>query len=165
MAEVLNRSDAFCWSISKIADGFGMDRRTVSKKLQEAGVTPAGQRRGNAIYDLASVGPALYGISGPSSAQDPDRMLPQDRRAWFQSENERLKLEQECQLLIPRDEVHREMAELAKAVVRVLDNIPDVLERDTALAPEQVQRVQSLLDDLRDDLARQAMPHAESEVK
>jgi hypothetical protein len=41
---------------------------------------------------------------------------------------------------------------MAKAVVMVLETLPDVLERDCALTPAVV-RVQSVIDDLRDQMA------------
>ncbi|MFD2437250.1 hypothetical protein [Modicisalibacter luteus] len=50
MGEVIDRQDAYIWSISRIAEAFRMDRRTVTKRLQDAGVTPAGKKRGNPVY-------------------------------------------------------------------------------------------------------------------
>ena len=55
--------------------------------------------------------------------------------------------------LIPADEVAREFSLMAKAVVMVLETLPDVLERDCALTPSAVARVQSVIDDLRDQMA------------
>ena len=43
---------------------------------------------------------------------------------------------------------------LAKAVVMVLETLPDILERDCALQPSAVIRVQRIIDDLRDEMAR-----------
>jgi hypothetical protein len=50
---------------------------------------------------------------------------------------------------------------MAKAVVMVLETLPDVLERDCALPPA-VSRVQSVIDDLRDQMAQKVM-EAEAE--
>ncbi|WP_249436450.1 DUF1441 family protein, partial [Escherichia coli] len=50
--------------------------------------------------------------------------------------------------------VHRrEFAIWAKAVVQVLETLPDILERDCGLQPAAVSRVQSIIDDLRDQIA------------
>ncbi len=49
---------------------------------------------------------------------DVDSLSPADRRAWFQSENERLKFEKEIGELIPASEVALEMSALAKTVFK-----------------------------------------------
>lgn len=49
--------------------------------------------------------------------------------------------------------VRREFAIWAKAVVQVLETLPDILERDCGLQPAAVSRVQSIIDDLRDQIA------------
>lgn len=76
-----------------------------------------------------------------------------ERKAWYQSERERLKFEQETAQLIPASDVRREFAIWAKAVVQVLETLPDILERDCGLQPAAVSRVQSIIDDLRDQIA------------
>ncbi len=76
-----------------------------------------------------------------------------ERKAWYQSERERLKFEQETAQLIPASDVRREFAIWAKAVVQVLETLPDILERDCGLQPVAVSRVQSIIDDLRDQIA------------
>ncbi len=58
-----------------------------------------------------------------------------ERKAWYQSERERLKFEQETAQLIPASDVRREFAIWAKAVVQVLETLPDILERDCGLLP------------------------------
>ncbi len=88
-------------------------------------------------------------------------MEPQDRKAWYQSERERLKFEQEVGELIPASDVAREFAEMAKAMVQVLDTLPDILERDCALNPAAVFRIQSIIDDLRDEIALRIMSDEE----
>ncbi|ENA7307278.1 DUF1441 family protein, partial [Escherichia coli] len=63
-------------------------------------------------------------------------MEPKERKDWYQSENERIKLEKEQRKLIPVDEVVIVYSSMRKAVVQVLETIPDVLERDCALTPQ-----------------------------
>jgi hypothetical protein len=53
--------------------------------------------------------------------------------------------------------VAREYSLLAKSVVMVLETLPDVLERDCAMTPSAVSRVQSIIDDLRDQLAQKVL--------
>lgn len=82
-----------------------------------------------------------------------DKLTTGERKAWYQSERERLKFEQETAQLIPASDVRREFAIWAKAVVQVLETLPDILERDCGLQPAAVSRVQSIIDDLRDQIA------------
>jgi hypothetical protein len=52
---------------------------------------------------------------------------------------------------------------MAKAVVMVLETLPDVLERDCALTPAAVSRVQSVIDDLRDQMAQKVLDAEEED--
>ena len=85
---------------------------------------------------------------------DPERLPPTERKAWYQSENERVKLEKELASLLDVEDVHRNMSALVKAAVATLDGLPDILERDIGLPPEAVQRVQELVDALREQMYR-----------
>ena len=146
--------DAYNWSISKIASQFGIDRRTVTKRIEEAGLVAAGKRGGHPVYALRDVGPVLYRVPGASaSLNDPDKMTPTDRKAWFQSETERVKLMTEMGQLCPVEDVHRTFATMVKTVVNSLETIPDILERDCGLDADSVQRVQDSIDSVREHLA------------
>ena len=78
------------------------------------------------------------------------------------AENERLKFEVDTKQLIPAEDVAREFSLMAKAVVMVLETLPDILERDCALTPTAVSRVQNVIDDLRDQMA-ESVKDAETE--
>lgn len=84
-------------------------------------------------------------------------MPPKDRKDWFQSENERIKLETTLKQLVPVADVHLEMAVLVKAITQVLDTWPDKLERDKGWNAEQLTEVQIIVDELRDILASRVM--------
>ncbi|APX94294.1 terminase small subunit [Halomonas sp. 1513] len=154
MGEVIGREQAYHWSISRLAEAIGRDRRTVATLIKDAAIPPAGSRRGNPIYRLADVVDALTAdrraITG--DGLDINDLLPQDRKAWFQSENERVKLERELRSLVPDSEVQREMAALAKAVASGLDSLADMLERDAGLPPEAIEMVQLVTDALREQM-------------
>lgn len=139
------------WSISRLASEFGMDRKTVAKRLRDGGVAPAGKRDGYDVYRLADVAPYLVGtvVGGAPGAVDPRDLPPTDRRAYYQSENERIKVEVSTGSLVPAAEVEADYAELIKTVVQFFDTLPDVLERDCALSPEQVMQVQNTCDRFR----------------
>lgn len=154
MGDVSRLNEAYSWNITRIADAFGLHRDTVRKRLRDAGVVPDGTRNGAPLYPLKHVGPALFAETFQPIGDDldPQRLPPTERKAWFQSENERVKLEKELGTLLEVEDVHRNMSTLAKAVVATLDGLPDILERDAGLPPEAVQRVQELMDALREQM-------------
>lgn len=143
MGEVLNQRDRLrLVSISRIAELLGMDRKTVSKRLLDANVPQAGKRDGYPVYDGRQACEACLlpqTLAGEDGPLDPRQMKPMDRRAWFQSERERISLEADARQLIPAGEVESEMAELVRGFVQFLDTLGDQLERDVGLTAEQVE--------------------------
>ncbi|AGI35701.1 DUF1441 domain-containing protein [Mannheimia haemolytica USDA-ARS-USMARC-185] len=136
-------------NINQIAELTGLHRQTVSQRV--AGLTPSlGSNSKLKLYALRDL--ILTGLAEKMSA-DVDSLSPADRRAWFQSENERLKFEKEIGELIPASEVALEMSALAKTVVQALETLPDILERDCGLQPKDLIRVQQVTDDVRDQMA------------
>jgi hypothetical protein len=155
MGTLHNIDDAYAWSISRIAEAFGLDRRTVSARIKDAHIEPAGVRKGHPTYRLQDVGPALFGESVtdlPPALMNPANMLPKDRKDWYQSERERLKLETELKELVPADEVARGYADLVKAVVNPLDSLIDELESKAGLSGDALGRVQVIIDGLREEM-------------
>ena len=144
-------------NVSQLAELVGMNRNLVARRLRELELV-GGNGENLKLYEL---GPALQALLTPSMKENGE-MSPQDRKAWYQSENERLKFEEAQRQLLPVDKVAREYATLAKTVSMVLETLPDILERDCALTPTEVSRVQAIIDDLRDEMARKVQD-AESE--
>tara|TARA_B100002049_G_scaffold124251_1_gene91959 strand:- start:89 stop:568 length:480 start_codon:yes stop_codon:yes gene_type:complete len=143
--------NAYNWNVSSIARAFNLHRNTVSARLKDAGVQPVGRERNAPLYALADAGPALFaGRDIGGASVDPDQMDPQSRRAWFQSENERLKFEQDQRHLVPDYEVAQEYSVLIKALANGLDSLPDELERDCGLSPEALESVQAKIDAMRE---------------
>ncbi|PXH04846.1 terminase [Citrobacter freundii] len=136
-------------NVTQLAELVGMNRNLVARRLRDMELA-GGNGENLKLYEL---GAALQALLTPSMKENGE-MSPQDRKAWYQSENERLKFEAASRELIPVEEVAREYASLAKAVVMVLETLPDILERDCALTPTAVTRVQFIIDDLRDQMAR-----------
>jgi hypothetical protein len=146
-------NEAYQWSISHIARVFSMDRKTVSRRLEGELVRPAGTRAGYPVYALKDVAPALFGhvmVGG----QEPNDMTPPDRRAWYQSENDRLKFEVQTGQLVPTHDVRLQMSTLAKATANTLESLPDILERDCGLSAEALDRVQDVIDSHREQMYR-----------
>lgn len=140
-------------NINQLAGITGVHRQTVAARLKQ--VEPAlGSNNKLKLYLITDVLTELMAPVVASSAED---MSPSDRLAHWKAENERLKFEQDTGQLIPADEVAREFSVMAKAVVQVLETLPDILERDCALNPAAVSRVQSVIDDLRDQIAQRVL--------
>jgi hypothetical protein len=145
MGEVLNQRERLrLVSISRLAELLGMDRKTVAKRLGDFNVPPAGKRDGYPVYDGRQACEACLlpqTLAGEDGPIDPRNLKPMDRRAWYQSERERMAVESEARQLIPAIEVQGEMAEMARTFVQFLDTLGDQLERDVSLSPEQVDAV------------------------
>ncbi|MGL4528917.1 MAG: DUF1441 family protein [Citrobacter freundii] len=136
-------------NINQLAGITGVHRQTVAARLKNIEPTPGS----NSKLKLYLITDILTELMIPTVSANIDEMPPSDRLSHWKAENERLKFEQDTGQLIPADEVAREFSLMAKAVVMVLETLPDVLERDCALTPVAVSRVQSVIDDLRDQMA------------
>jgi phage terminase Nu1 subunit (DNA packaging protein) len=90
--------------------------------------------------------------SGQTDSSDPERLSPFQKRAHYQAELDKLKLEQERGELVPRIEMEQEMAVVLKLVAECFDTLPDLLERDCGLTAKMVGRVEEALDRTRGDL-------------
>lgn len=140
-------------NVTQLAALSGVHRQTVNNRLRN--ITSSGGNGANlTLYSLTDILAEFMRVPAPVSGEEMD---PQDRKAWYQSERERLKFEQETSQLIPADDVRREYSAMAKAVVQVLETLPDILERDCGLQPAAVARVQAIIDDLRDQMAQRVL--------
>lgn len=146
-------------SLRRLAAEFGLARDTVARRVRDAGLRPSGERKGYPVYRIRDVAPLLVdrAIYDQDGNVDPDKLSPEKRRAWFQSENERIDLEVRAGSLIPALEHERDMARLVGIVVQVFETLPDILERDEGLEPHQVDRVQQTLDKVRERLYEQVV--------
>ncbi|HAX2332673.1 TPA: DUF1441 family protein, partial [Escherichia coli] len=92
-------------------------------------------------------------LEKPPSAEDED-MDPHARKAWYQSERERLKFQHETVQLVPVSDVRRSFSVVVKAIVQVLETWPDRLERDRGWTASQLNEVQIVVDEIRDTLEK-----------
>lgn len=137
-------------NINQLAGITDVHRQTVAARLKN--VSPAvGSNSKLKLYLITDI---LKELMIPTMSANVDDMSPSDRLSHWKAENERIKFEQETGQLIPADQVAREISLMAKAVVMVLETLPDILERDCALTPSAVSRVQDIIDDLRDQMAQ-----------
>lgn len=141
------------WSISEMAGLFGMCRKTVSRRLEMTNVQPVGKRRGYDVYASDVVGPVLFNASDNGNSVKPiEQMTPRERNEWYRSENEKLKLLERQQQLIPVDNVRREFNQLVSTINQFLETLPDQLERNCQLPAEALSQVQAVTDDIRQSL-------------
>lgn len=150
---------SFKLNINQLAGITGVHRQTVAARLKNVEPAPGS----NAKLKLFQITDILTELMAPTISGELEEMSPSDRLAHWKAENERIKFEQETGQLIPADEVAREFSLMAKAIVMVLETLPDVLERDCALSPAAVSRVQSVIDDLRDQMAQKVLDAEEEE--
>ena len=113
-------------NINQLAGITGVHRQTVAARLKNIEPAPGS----NSKLKLYLITDILTELMIPTVSANIDDMLPSDRLSHWKAENERLKFEQDTGQLIPADEVAREFSLMAKAVVMVLETLPDVLERD-----------------------------------
>ncbi|HBM9733212.1 TPA: DUF1441 family protein, partial [Escherichia coli] len=103
-------------NINQLAALSGLHRQTVVARLKN--IRPAGGHDKLKLYRLTDILTEFMGLPPPVAEGEMD---PHERKAWYQSERERLKFEQETAQLIPASDVRREFAIWAKAVVQVLE--------------------------------------------
>ena len=137
------------WSLSRLADEFELDRRTVKKRLD--GVRPCGQVRGNPAWTLKVSVPHIVD-SLSSSADEPEELSVSDRSKLYDAELKYLKLERERSELMFTWQHEQELGLVVSAFISTLDIMPDAMERDGVLKPAQIEPFRNKLDDLREDL-------------
>lgn len=107
------------------------------------------------VFDLRAV--AEWRFLGPSrktgEKTDPEEMDPMDRNLWYDGERKRIAIERELGQLREIDEFRNVLAAIFKELAQVMETIPDVLEREYAIAPTMVMRIQTAMDDLRGRMA------------
>lgn len=146
-------TDDYLFNLTQLANAFGFHRDTIRKRLIQARVSAVSVNGNTPLYRLADAAKAVFaGTVGAGNGVDPDELEPAARKAWFDSENARLRFETECGNLIPAHEVAQSFAEFAKAIVNPLDSLPDVLERKASLAPAAIAIVQTTIDAVREQM-------------
>ena len=145
------RADFPCSAIARLLN---ITERRV-QQLAKEGVIP---RSGRGRYPLAG---AIRGYvtflqdTGDGEVSDPDKLKPFERRAFYQGELDKLKLQVERGELVPAFEVERKLARLFKILTQHLDTLPDILERDVGANPKQLGRIEQHLDLARDAMYRE----------
>lgn len=150
MAKQIGQGVSF--SLSSLAREFGTTRETLRKRIEAAQVKPSGTSRGHPLYRLRDV--LVAWVGSVESGFDPDSLDPFKRRAFYQSEHEKMRLQVDRRELIPKIEVEQEMAALFKITAECFDTMPDILERDCGLTPGVLMQLETSLDKTREELYR-----------
>jgi hypothetical protein len=150
-AEVLTQSDYSNWSLNQLSRAFGIARETVAKRLADSNVKPSGSRRGHAVYSVKDAATAILLPQSTSTGMvdNPDMLAPSDRRHWFASENDRIKLEKEMGMLVSVEDCRQQIVEVISVALPVLDGLADELERDFDLSPTIVGAIEERIDAVR----------------
>lgn len=154
---VASIKDANHFSISRLAVMFGHTRETITKKIKETGVKPCDKKGGYPVYNLRDVaeftGGAFVADQTPFDQCNPDKLPPKDRDSWYSSENKRLTFQEKEKSLLDKNETQEKLAALLKKIALTFDTLADVMERDVGLSPEQIEKVNEVADNTREELA------------
>ena len=93
-------------NISQLAALSGVHRQTAAARLQNLPVA-GGHESNLKLYRVVDIVSAFLALPPPVAEGEMDA---HERKAWYQSERERLKFEQETAQLIPASDVRREFA-------------------------------------------------------
>ena len=154
MGKVVALPPGVLLSQKQFAEETGRDRETVGRRIKAAGLQPIGKRGGYPVYRLRDLIQAAF-VTGDDGQPDPDRLDPFARHAFYKGEREKMQLQVERAELLPSLEVEQRFAAVFKTVSEALDTLPDIIERDCAATPLQVERIQTRLDEVREDLYAQ----------
>lgn len=156
-SQVADIQDKYLFSLTQLATVFGPARETITKRLNMAGVEPAGKRSSHSVYHIRQAARAIiegeHGFTPFNGIDDPDKLPPKDRLDWFKSENERTKLEVSQSNLI--DVVAHEvvLTDVIKLILQEVEPLADTLERKGVATVAAVECVEEAIDSLREKLA------------
>jgi hypothetical protein len=122
-------------------------------QLAKEGVIP---RSGRGKYPLANSVRGyitfLQQTASGSENVDPDKLEPFKRKAHYQAELDKLKLQTERGELTPRIQTEEMLAHAFKILGHELETIPDILERDTGATPQQLVKIEAIVDEAREQI-------------
>lgn len=151
MSKVIPLKSPDLWSINRVADFCECHWNTAKAALKS--LEPDAYDRGHPVWRSSRAVQHVFRVSeGAGRVQTPqglDEFAPKDRKDWVQSERELNKLRAEAGELCSVEDVREQMAKLVKPIDTMLDTLADVLEREAALTPDQVEAVVASCDRAR----------------
>ncbi|EFO1907345.1 DUF1441 family protein [Escherichia coli] len=137
-------------NINQLAALSGLHRQTVTARMADVPLAP-GSNEKKKLYLLTDL---ITELLAKTPSTEDEEMNPHDRKAWYQSERERLKFQHETVQLVPVSDVRRSFSVVVKAIVQILETWPDRLERDRGWTASQLNEVQIVVDEIRDTLEK-----------
>lgn len=142
-----DRNGRVLMNINELAEATGLHRQTVSARL--TGLIPAeGSNAKLKKYDVAEAFPAIYRPLSGGSILPPSKMEPSDRKAWYQSENERVKLVSSLRQLVPAEAAREQMRILAEIMSGVIKHWPTEAAARRNLTALQLDEMNKLVTEL-----------------
>lgn len=138
-------------NISRLATYFQMDRGTIRKKIEASGIAPVktfGQTR---YYSIADAARACFGGDGfmeGGPEGDIENYRPSEQKDYWIAKQKELEYKRSIGEFLHQDDVRDTFRELAETLNDKIQSQPDILERDEALTPKEVDRMVQLCDKL-----------------
>lgn len=139
---------------AQAAEFFGISLMTLDVWIRDgAPVAQKGAKRIPYVLDLRAIAEWRYTAKQSEGDVDPERLLPAERKQWYDGEMKRREIQVRDRELIPATEVEEVVATSYAAVSQTLLSLPDNLERRAGLTPEQAERAEEAIHETMNDLA------------
>lgn len=122
------------------------------RRLAADGVVPKTSRGEYPLAGCVQGYVAFLQIGAGVDISDPSKMAPFLRRAHYQAELEKLKIQNLCAELIPHEEVAHELWLMMRLAEECLDGLLELLARECGLSGKSLALVEKRLGILRKDL-------------
>jgi terminase small subunit / prophage DNA-packing protein len=131
---------------AEAAQFFDITLPTLEKWLREgAPVLQRGARGVSWVLDLRAMAQWRYETRLPEGGLDPETLTPAERKLWYDGETRRRDLQVRDRELIPASEVESAVAQAFASLAQAVQSLPDELEQDAALTPEQAEAAERSL--------------------
>lgn len=146
-----------------------MDRRDLTKKIEQAGVKPCGMSRGHPIYKLKEVMPLvvkpIYDVESYLRQMNPAELPKHLSKEFWAGQRSKQEFMLKEGDLWPTAKVVSEVGELFKLVKMSATLACDTVERQVELSEEQRAIITRLMDGMLEDIRNQVVEKFSSKRK
>jgi len=137
------------YTMSELGKLFKMSNRALSDAAKE--VRALGETAGRLAYSLPEVAQAVWGLTVQDGDEDDPfaGLKPADRKSLIESQIKYIELQHARGKYTVTDETHSYIAEKFKNLDMHLATLPDHIERECGLTPEQLSSVDREIDKMR----------------
>lgn len=129
-------------SVNRFCDEARCDNATIARRIKVARIEPVGKNARENRYRLADLLQCAY-LMDDDGNFNPSGLDPFKRKAHFQAAQEEVKYRADCGELVPKIEMEAAVARAIKIHSHWCATAPDMLERDCALTPAQIESVRN----------------------